>query len=377
MANFDSVKKGNGPTVIGAPKNGPLISNHSVSSTPTQPSQQVVATQEAPKLALPPRPSISQKIDNTINTIPLPLPPKPIHESTSAEKKVSEGVQPVIIKAAPITPPSPSRSAYNQLPPLPPKPIQKNNKQTESELVSQPALTSESENNNSKQNSLPLPSVSDTARSLFLGLDKTQTSNAYTGVPANIIQSIALNGADSVTSQTPSADFKIKKPRSSLRNLPIAFAALTLVFSLAAAGVTWYLNYSSTPHTQASTQSSVQTTGNVAITTYLSNSAVESDKKEQTAFLVSDPIQICIRYEQQQTNTAMQIKLLREVDGGSQLEITSARINASGTDTRCLPFTGVQAKEGKYTVEVSTAPDSTSAFKKVADSKFTITQKAE
>lgn len=367
--------------MIGAPKTAPLVSSQKNNTLIA--SQSPVTIQDQPHKQAGVQTSITPSQNNVSrNTVPLPprpvaTPPEPNHTPRAT---TIIGQTPQSHQKPP--PPRPSHDsqtdemrtkAYSQLP-TPPRPqVHPDQAASKEELIKsvyeQPLLP--------KREKLNLASITKDARSIFIGEQPVEIPTSQQPLENTPLPQPAITALVPPPQQTPSQsqpEISLPKKRKWHR-IPVLFAAVTLVFLLAAAGITWYVGNYYTPQSQASTNSSAASTGSVSIITYIGKNSLDPDKKEQNQFTVGDPIQICIRYESQPNKSIMQIKLLREVDGGSQLEVISTRIDIAGTDTRCFPYTGVQAVAGKYTVQIGTTPDANTQFKQAAESKFTIQEK--
>lgn len=166
---------------------------------------------------------------------------------------------------------------------------------------------------------------------------------------------------------------KSKLRTNKFNRIPIYFSVFALFATTLIAGGTWFLK-NNTESAHATTLSKQVPSSKITIATYQAKNTLDPDKKAATNFVKGDPVQICIGYENQPNGTLIQIKILREVDGGSQLEVISAKVSVIGTDTRCLPFTGVQASVGNYSVQINSAPDITGMFTFVTSAKFIITE---
>jgi hypothetical protein len=351
MTSLDSVKRGSGPTIIGGSK--PAQSAQPIASVPkqtqintevTRPVAPVIVSQpKTPEAKLPEVALIKSEIPAIVAKLPpvneLKLPPKPIAPLVQ-EQVVAQPSQPVVHN---------NEAAY---------------------ISDKPHAS--------------LKSVVFGAREVFV---KKQTENIPDVEPVTEPKEELVLPQPAAPAQAANIEnnFPVLNPRESIVNeevakpvvtkkthrIPVYFAIFALVGALGAVGATYFLTRSPSATTQASTSSS-QSANSITATTYLAKNSLDPDKKEQAEFKKSDPIQVCINYESQPNTSVIEIKITREVDGGSQLEIISTRLNAVGTDTRCLPFTGVQAVAGKYTVTLGNAIDSASVFKKVAESKFVI-----
>ena len=111
---------------------------------------------------------------------------------------------------------------------------------------------------------------------------------------------------------------------------------------------------------------------NINVDTFVAQESPETGLKQQNTFTTAQEIQVCVAYQNQPNTTVLLVKINR-LDAEPKLELTT-RVSASGSDTRCLPFTGTKVRPGNFRVEVDKAENLGSDSTLVGASEFTITQ---
>lgn len=374
MSTLDSIKKGSGKTVIGgAPTDKAHQQSKNVAITPltisaTKPASTVIGSatttnyraEEKDREVIKPAPAVTEQ---QAPVQPVKLPPRPETPFfTTRPTAPSEAVPPPAPKEVVI-----DNTVYEseKRVPLATMVTQGARKVfTDSQAVSKPVEESLSE-----------------IAAVVQSVEKMVLPEINPAALEHQLESIPTPG--NTTSDYSPANpplFKIEKTRKSRASrVPIYASLLALTLALSTVAVSWYYgdktNLTGAQAADSSTSSSSQSsiTSPINVTTYLAKNSLDPNKVEATSFKRGEPIQVCINYSSQPSTSIIEIKITRTVDAGSQLEIISTKLNAVGTDVRCLPFTGVQATEGAYTVTLANATDVSSPFKKVGQAIFNIT----
>jgi hypothetical protein len=348
MANLEGFKKVSGPTIIGggtttiggAPKSSVISTvRSSTHSTDIAKPSSVISE----PLAQPVKKEESTYVQAAITTAPneLKLPPKPVVE----EQKSKPNEQPVVIEKT-------TSEYFNPL---------------SEQVYEKQANPKESFNE-----------VFTNARNIFLKEPKAQAATQASPLIAPVVPNTQIQqfGVSTLAeNQKKSGSFGFGKT-SKVYRVPVYFAVVALITAIFATATIYFVNKQTGSQSQAATvsASSDVTTQSIKAITYLAKNSLDENKKSQTEFKKGDPIQICIDFAEQVSTSQIEIKINRGVDDGSQQEILSTKFNAAGTDVRCLPFVGSLAVAGKYTVLLNNSIEAVENFKKVADTKFVITE---
>ena len=341
MNSFDSVKRGSGSTVIG--KSSATV----IASTPPIPTLNRLST------VIGGRPAIVAPVPQLTQVI---APPNPqVHPLNPISSFVPTPIEII---------PEPIQISESHL-------IANTQElRVETEAISAVPSQVSTEVEPSPAKHLNLTTIGQNARSAFIQSRVAEITDGDL-----LREYVAPTSTQQLTSYlAPQTSTKKAKSRTNKFNrIPIYFAVFALFATSLSAGGTWFQK-NKTESAHATTLSKQVPASKITIATYQAKNTLDPDKKAATNFVKGDPAQICIGYENQPNGTLIQIKILREVDGGSQLEVISAKLSVVGTDTRCLPFTGAQASVGTYNVQINSAPDITGMFTFVTSAKFIIAE---